>query len=80
MAGAYRFRRCFAHRSDLWLQQGKVYFSVQFADEDMLIPIMETCSPEGISIPKTQRTIWLEGSPPHNWRNIPITLEQPTRL
>ena len=31
MAGAYRFRGCFAHRSDLWLDQGKVYFSVQFA-------------------------------------------------
>ena len=24
------------------LEQGKVYFSVQFADDDMLIPIMET--------------------------------------
>jgi hypothetical protein len=30
-------------RTDLTLlEQGKVYFSVQFADEDMLIPIMET--------------------------------------
>jgi len=24
------------------LKQGEVYFSVQFADEDMLVPIMET--------------------------------------
>jgi hypothetical protein len=43
-------------------------------------------SPEGISISKTQRTIstfrmskaeetiWLEGSPPHYWRKIPIAL------
>ena len=41
MAGDYRSRGCFAHRSDLLLEQGKVYFSVQFADEDMLIPIMK---------------------------------------
>ena len=31
MAGTYRFRGCFAHKSDLWLVQRKVYFSVQFA-------------------------------------------------
>ena len=42
MAGDYRSRGCFAHRSDLLLVQGNIYFSVQFADEDMLIPIMET--------------------------------------
>jgi len=45
MGGDYRSRGCFAHRSDLLLEQGNIYFSVQFVDEDMLIPIMETWVP-----------------------------------
>jgi hypothetical protein len=42
MGGDYRSRGCFTHRSDLLLEQGNIYFSVRFVDEDMLIPIMET--------------------------------------
>jgi hypothetical protein len=42
MADDYRSRGCFAHRSDLLLEQGNIYFSVQFVDEDILIPIRET--------------------------------------
>lgn len=42
MAGDYRSRGCFAHRSDLLLEPGKACVSVQFVDEDMLIPIMKT--------------------------------------
>ena len=34
MASDYRSRGCFAHRSDLLLEQGNIYFSVRFADED----------------------------------------------
>ena len=26
---------------------------------------------------KAKETIWLEGLPPHNWRNIPIALTDP---
>ena len=69
MADACSSRGCFAHGSDLLLEQGKVYFSVQFADEDMLIPIMKVFA---------GRNLDPEDGENHGYRSVPAT--NPLRL
>ena len=69
------------HVTPTLLREGEVYWSVQYADEHMLIPIIETWVFAGRKLnPKIQRTLSIFRMPNHICKESAIAPQPPKTL